>query len=89
MMVGVGETVEQMKSAFMKLAEAKIDILTIGQYFQADKALMNVEKYLSDEEFEELRQLALDSGINYVVSGKYVRSSYKAHEAFKDSSKED
>ena len=82
MMVGVGETREQLIRTFKRLADVKIDILTIGQYFQADKALLPVEKYLSDEEFIELRNLALNNNIKYVVSGKYVRSSYKARNAF-------
>ena len=82
MMVGVGEIREQLVRTFKRLADAKIDILTIGQYFQADKTLLTVEKFYSDEEFIELEKLARNQGIKFVIAGKYVRSSYKARNAY-------
>ncbi|MCD4657360.1 MAG: lipoyl synthase [Planctomycetes bacterium] len=82
MMLGVGETGVQLIRTFKRLSDVGIDILTIGQYFQADKTLLPVEKFWTDEEFIELEKLAQNNGIKYVVAGKYVRSSYKAQKAY-------
>lgn len=77
-MVGLGETMEEMVEVFRDLAEADIEILTIGQYLRPSKKHYSVAKYYSPDEFIELKALAERLGIVKVISGPLVRSSYKA-----------
>jgi len=77
-MVGVGESIDELKQVFNDLAEIGVKYLTIGQYLRPTPKHYPVKKYYSDEEFEYLKELAIKSGIKYVISGKLVRSSYYA-----------
>lgn len=81
-MVGLGETMQELTQLFIDLKNINIDILTIGQYIQPSKKHIPVSKYYTPEEFDELKKYALETGINVVISSPLVRSSYNAFEAF-------
>lgn len=83
-MVGLGETYEDLKALFNDLKKINVDILTIGQYIQPSKKHLEVVKYYTPKEFEELKQLAIQAGLKTVISSPLVRSSYNAQEAFKN-----
>ena len=78
-MVGLGETWEELLEVMGDLTERGVDILTIGQYLQprADQHLP-VEKYYHPDEFAELKRIGLEMGFKWVESGPLVRSSYHA-----------
>ena len=78
-MVGLGETFEELYTTMQDLYEYGCRILTLGQYLQPSRRHLPVEKYYTPEEFEELEQAALRLGFSRVASGPLVRSSYKAH----------
>lgn len=80
MMVGLGEDYDDIKSTLNDLHSAGCDILTIGQYIQPSKQHLEVAKYYTLEEFEELKQIARDTGFKNFQIGPLVRSSYKAAE---------
>lgn len=84
-MVGLGETKDDLIELFKDLKSVNLDILTIGQYIQPSKKHLDVVKYYTPKEFEELKILAQKEGINIVISSPLVRSSYKAFEAYKKS----
>ena len=65
------------------LREAKVDILTLGQYMQPTKYHLAVERFVTPKEFEEYRQIGLEKGFLEVASGPMVRSSYRADRVFK------
>jgi lipoic acid synthetase len=77
-MVGLGETREELCSLFSDLARVGVDMLTIGQYLQPEKQRVPVSRYLQPEEFDELAELTRSRGIPEVFSGPFVRSSYLA-----------
>ncbi|MGE3063040.1 MAG: lipoyl synthase [bacterium] len=83
-MVGLGETKEELELLFKDASAAAVDIITIGQYFMPSKNHFQVKKYYLTEEFEELEYLAVKSGIKKAVSGVFVRSSYNAYETYKE-----
>ena len=80
LMVGLGETNEELYRSFGDLAEVGVSILTIGQYLRPGRRHLGVRRYYRPEEFEELREKALSYGLRFVASGPMVRSSYKAVE---------
>ena len=80
LMVGLGETKEQVSELMDDLLAVKCDILTIGQYLQPSKAHLRVIEYITPECFEEYKQMGLKKGFKYVASGPFVRSSYNAIE---------
>lgn len=77
-MAGLGESVEEIKDLIRDIAETRVSILTIGQYFQPSRDCSPVEKYYSDHEFTEIAEFAKSTGIKRVFAGRFVRSSYKA-----------
>ena len=81
-MLGLGESEEQIWDALRELRHIDVDVVTFGQYMQPTKRHMPVYTYVTPEAFEMWRQRALDMGFLYVASGPLVRSSYKAGEAF-------
>ncbi|KAF1814482.1 lipoic acid synthetase precursor [Eremomyces bilateralis CBS 781.70] len=81
-MLGLGETEEEIWKALKELRKVSVDIVTFGQYMRPTKRHMKVEEYVSPEVFELWRQRAMDLGFLYCASGPLVRSSYKAGEAF-------
>ena len=79
-MVGLGETKEEIIEAMDDLRAVDVDILTIGQYLQPTKKHLKVEKYYHPDEFRELKEIALSKGFSHCESGPLVRSSYHADE---------
>ncbi len=79
-MVGLGETKEEIIEAMDDLLAHDVDILTIGQYLQPTKKHLNVERYYHPDEFEELKEIASEKGFSHCESGPLVRSSYHADE---------
>lgn len=81
LMLGLGETREELLDTLADLREANVDFLTLGQYLQPDqKKYLPVVRYLPPEEFEELGQQAKQMGFVKVASGPFVRSSYHARD---------
>lgn len=78
LMVGLGETWKEIQETLEDLRAIDVDIVTFGQYLQPTKRHLNVEKFYTPEEFEELKRLSLKMGFKFVASGPLVRSSYKA-----------
>ena len=81
-MVGLGETIDELGTTFQDLYDHGCNILTVGQYLQPTRDHFSVEKFYSPEEFEQLHRLARDIGFKQVAAGPFVRSSYKARELF-------
>ena len=79
-MIGLGETFDQIEATFNDLREVGCDILTVGQYIQPSKAHLEVAKYYSLEEYEDLKALARKCGFKNFQIGPLVRSSYNASE---------
>jgi lipoic acid synthetase len=83
-MLGLGEKRKEIISLLEDLKAAEVDIITIGQYLQPSQDNVAVQKYYTPDEFEELRDIALNIGFQYAVSGSFVRSSYQASIAFQN-----
>ncbi|MEA2013871.1 MAG: lipoyl synthase, partial [Thermodesulfobacteriota bacterium] len=81
-MLGLGETSKEIKQTLCDLLDAGCDILTMGQYLQASKKNLPVERFVHPDEFDKWRATALDMGFSGVVSGPLVRSSYHARELY-------
>src|SRR5882724_570682 len=79
-MVGIGETTDELLEVFRDLAGRKVDILTIGQYLRPSKDHLPMTRYYTPEEFKVLKDEAMKMGFCHVESGALVRSSYHAHE---------
>ena len=77
-MLGFGETKEEVVDAMKDLREADVDILTLGQYLQPTPKHLPVVEFITPEVFEELKEIGLEMGFRYVESGPLVRSSYHA-----------
>lgn len=82
LMLGLGETDDEVLTALNDLRQVGCDIVTFGQYLQPTPRHLKVKEYISPEKFEWWKQKALDLGFIYVASGPLVRSSYKAGELF-------
>lgn len=78
LMMGLGETWKEIQETLDDIKAAGVDIVTFGQYLQPSKRHLNVEKFYTPEEFEELKRMALKMDFKFVASGPLVRSSYKA-----------
>ncbi|MFC7320082.1 lipoyl synthase [Halobacillus campisalis] len=85
-MVGLGETKEEIIQAMDDLLAHNVDIMTIGQYLQPTKKHLNVERYYHPDEFEELKQIAMEKGFQHCEAGPMVRSSYHADEQVNETS---
>jgi len=81
-MVGLGETDEELDVAFRQLREVGVDVLTLGQYLQPSQFHLRVERFVSPEDFARYQAMAEAYGFLYVASGPLVRSSYRAAEFF-------
>lgn len=82
LMVGLGETKEELYEVFGDLREVGCDILTVGQYLRPSEKHLDVERFVPPEEFDEYRREAKAMGFRAVASGPFVRSSYHAAEVF-------
>ena len=78
LMLGLGETTDELLQTLAELFEAGCRMLTLGQYLQPSPAQLSVVRYLPPEEFDELGRLARQIGFEHVASGPFVRSSYHA-----------
>lgn len=83
LMVGLGETSEEVIEVLKDLRQVDCQILTIGQYLRPSLAHIPMERYYTPDEFREFKRIALDLGFGHVESGPLVRSSYHAHEQLK------
>jgi lipoic acid synthetase len=81
-MLGLGETREEVISAMRDLRSVGCDILTLGQYLRPTEKHLPVEEYVRPEVFRDLEQEGLALGFRFVAAGPLVRSSYKAGEFF-------
>lgn len=82
-MVGIGETMEELLEVFADLARRKVNILTVGQYLRPSKDHLPMTRYYTPDEFAFMKREALKMGFQHVESGPLVRSSYHAHEQAK------
>ena len=80
LMVGLGETTEEIVEVLRDLRQVDCQILTIGQYLRPSVAHLPMARYYTPQEFRDLKRVALDLGFGHVESGPLVRSSYNAHE---------
>jgi lipoic acid synthetase len=80
LMVGLGETLEEVCAVLRDMAAADVDILTIGQYLRPSREQLPVARFYTPDEFAALKQEGLRLGIRHVESGPLVRSSYHADE---------
>ncbi|WP_419783025.1 lipoyl synthase [Malaciobacter marinus] len=80
LMVGLGETEEEMVQVFKDLLEVGCKFLSIGQYLAPSGDYETVKEFIKPEQFERYKQIALDLGFDFVHSTPYARSSYLAHE---------
>jgi lipoic acid synthetase len=79
-MVGLGETIEEVLEVMHDLAQCGVDILTVGQYLAPGKQYLPIRRYYTPEEFDLIRDRGLEMGFKWVESGPLVRSSYRADE---------
>ena len=84
LMLGVGETIEEVEQVMRDLRAHDVDMLTLGQYLQPSKHHLPLDRYVHPDEFDRLRQLGHDLGFSHVASGPMVRSSYHADQQAKD-----
>jgi len=80
-MLGLGETDAQIERTFRDIRDTGCDILVVSQYLQPSKEHAPLDRYVTPEQFEDYKKLALSLGIPYVVSSPLVRSSYLAADA--------
>ncbi|KAH9486805.1 Lipoyl synthase, mitochondrial [Psilocybe cubensis] len=81
-MLGLGETNDQILSTLKELRAVNVDVVTFGQYMRPTKRHMKVDRYVEPTEFDHWKKVAEDMGFLYVASGPLVRSSYKAGEFY-------
>jgi lipoic acid synthetase len=75
-MLGLGETKDEVVQTMQNLRESDVDVITIGQYLQPSKKHLQVQRFVHPDEFKELREVGYEMGFDYVESGPLVRSSY-------------
>ena len=81
-MLGLGETLDDVRGAMRGIRNAGVDVITFGQYLRPSKRHIALDRYVPPEEFALLQTEAESLGFLYVASGPLVRSSYKAGEYF-------
>ena len=77
-MVGLGETFDEVVALMHDLRSVSCDIMTIGQYLQAHARRLPVERYVTPEEFDRWRDIGMEMGFHHVQSSPLTRSSYHA-----------
>ena len=80
MMVGLGESFDEVVKTMNQILDTGVTIFTIGQYLQPSKKHLSVVRYVKEQEFKDYKQIGLDLGFDVVESGPLVRSSYHADE---------
>ena len=78
-MLGLGETEDEVFQTMEDLKNANVDVVTIGQYLQPSKKHLPVKEFITPDQFEKYKETGLNMGFRHVESGALVRSSYKAH----------
>ena len=78
LMLGLGETMDEVRAVLRDTRELGVDIITLGQYLQPSKKHLPVARYVPPDEFAALREYALELGVPHIESGPLVRSSYHA-----------
>ena len=78
LMLGLGETMEEVQQVMQDLRDHKVDMLTLGQYLQPSRAHLPVDRFVHPDEFDELARIGDQMGFSHVASGPMVRSSYHA-----------
>lgn len=86
-MVGLGETFDEVVEVMRDLAAIGVDILTIGQYLQPSKQHLPIERYYTPQEFDRFIEIGKEMGFKWVESGPLVRSSYRAEQQVRELSK--
>jgi lipoic acid synthetase len=81
LMLGLGETIDEVLDVMRDLRAHEVDILTLGQYLRPSMKHLPIMRYVTREEFAELRRAGMEMGFRHVESGPLVRSSYHAAEA--------
>jgi lipoic acid synthetase len=87
LMLGLGESEEEIHQAMKDLRSSGVDILTLGQYLRPTKHHLPVERYVTPEEFAKYAQWGYEEGFMEVFSGPLVRSSYRAERVFFEATK--
>ncbi|WFW29511.1 MAG: lipoyl synthase [Wolbachia endosymbiont of Menacanthus eurysternus] len=82
LMVGLGETKEEILQVMDDLRSAEVDFITIGQYLQPTQKHVKIDRYITPEEFEQYKHIAYSKGFLMVASSPLTRSSYHAEKAF-------
>lgn len=82
MMLGIGETEDEVITAMKDLRAAEVDFLAMGQYLRPTQHHLEVKEYVRPEIFDHYREIGVSLGFKYVAAGPFVRSSYKAGEFF-------
>ena len=82
LMLGLGETENEILRSMSDLRESGVDLLTLGQYLRPTPNHLPVESWISPESFQEYRQIGLEIGFSEVAAGPLVRSSYRADKIF-------
>jgi len=80
MILGMGETIEEVVAVMRDLREVDVDILTLGQYLRPSEAHIALDRYYTPQEFRQLYEIGMEMGFRHVESGPLVRSSYHAWE---------
>ena len=80
MILGMGETIEEVVAVMRDLREVDVDILTLGQYLRPSDAHIALDRYYTPQEFRKLYEIGMEMGFRHVESGPLVRSSYHAWE---------
>jgi lipoic acid synthetase len=83
-MVGLGESMDEIKEVMRYQRDWGVDILTVGQYLQPSKKHLPISRYYTLEEFSEIKEYGLSIGFRWVESGPLVRSSYHAAEQVRE-----
>ncbi len=78
LMLGLGETIEEVINTLKDLRDHEVDIVTIGQYMRPSKRHLSIKEFVPPEEFDRLKEIAMELGFLSVASGPLVRSSFKA-----------
>ncbi len=86
-MLGLGETLDEVRAVLNDLRACGVDIITMGQYLQPSKQHLSIARYYTPEEFEDLKRYGLEIGFRWVESGPLVRSSYHAEQQVRELSR--
>ena len=81
LMLGLGETLDEVRRVMLDLRAHHVDILTLGQYLRPSPKHLPIIRYVPREEFDSLKAAGYEMGFSHVEAGPLVRSSYHAHDA--------